>query len=133
MRDYRDLGREVQRDPYNYFLSQSDKQYARNVPFRMMFNAAALGITGLYFITRHNSIHRLKNLSISLDLVFGLAWRMVIAGLVADQASRRMFVNQQKLKEHKMAENEIKKIMVRWPNAKQLPASYKKANSYFWV
>lgn len=94
MRDFRDIGREIQRDPYSYLLTQNEKQYARNIPFRLMFNGAALGFTALYYVTRHNSVHRLKSLSISLDLVFGLAWRMAFAGIVADQASRRLFVNQ---------------------------------------
>ena len=59
----------------------------------------------------HNEIHRLRTLSISLDLVFGLAWRLALTGVVSDQISRRMFVNALKLKQHKMAEYEIKKVM----------------------
>ena len=44
-----------------------------------------------------------------------------------------MFVNYEKLRQHKMAEYEVKKIMVKFPNAKALKPQYKKANSYFWV
>ena len=131
--DPRDIGREVQRDPYGYLLSESEKQSARNVPFRLMFNLAALGAAASYYLTRNNELHRIRTFSISLDLLFGLGWRLALAGLVADQASRRMFVNYDKLRQHKFAENEVRKIMVKAPNAKTLRAPYQKANSWFWV
>ena len=129
--DMRHIGREIQRDPYPYLLNQSEKQSARNVPFRVMFNGAAVGAAALYFITRHNELHRLRNLSVSLDLVFGLGWRMAFAGLAADQASRRLFVNQRKLREHKIAENEVRKIFAQVPNSKILLPRYKKTNSFY--
>ncbi len=99
----------------------------------MLFNAAAMGASAIYYLTKNNEMHRIRYLSISLDLVFGLGWRMAIAGLVADQASRRMFVNYEKLRQHKMAEYECKKIMVKFPDAKTLRAPHRKANSWFWV
>ena len=133
MFNYRDLGVEVQRDPYYYLLSQQDKQRSRNIPFRFLFNAAAIGGAAVYFITRHNEIHRLRRLSISLDLVFGLGWRMVIAALVADQVSRRLFVNAHKLKLHQMADYECKKAMVLLPNAKRLLPPHKKPINYIMV
>ncbi len=98
--DARDVGREVQRDPYGYLLSESEKQSARNVPFRLLFNLSALGAAATYYLTRNNELHRIRTFSISLDLLFGLGWRLAIAGLVADQASRRLFVNYHKLRQH---------------------------------
>ncbi len=133
MRDPRDIGREVQHDPYGYLLSEGEQQAARNVPFRFMFNAAAMGAAAVYFLTKNNQMHRIKYLSVSLELVFGLGWRLAIAGLIADQMSRRIFVNYEKLRQHNMAKNEVKKIMVKFPNAKTLRAPYQKANSWFWV
>ena len=100
MRDPRDVGKEVQHDPYGYLLSEGEKQSAKNIPFRMLFNAAAMGASAVYYLTKNNEMHRIRYLSISLDLVFGLVWRMALAGVVADQASRRMFVNYHKLREH---------------------------------
>ena len=131
--DMRHVGREIQRDPYSYLLNQSEKQSARNIPFRMMFNGAAIGAAGLYFVTRHNELHRLRTFNISLDLVFGLGWRMAFAFFAADQVSRRLFVNQRKLREHRMAENELKKIMVQYPNAKTLRSRHQQANSILLV
>ena len=133
MKDPRDLGRDVQRDPYGHLLSEREKQSARNVPFRLIFNMAAMGTMTVYYLTRHNEVHRIRNFSISLDLVFGLGWRLALAGVVADQASRRMFVNYEKLRQHKIAENEVRKIMVKFPNGKTLRAPYQKANSWWWV
>ena len=133
MRDPRDIAKEVQRDPYDYLLSEREIQSAKNIPFRMMFNAAAMGAGAIYYLTKNAEMHRLRYLSISLDLVFGLGWRMAVAGVLADQASRRMFVNYEKLRQHKMAEQEVKKIMVRFPGAKSLRAPHRKANSWFLV
>ena len=133
MKDYRDTGKEVQHDPYGYLLSEGEKQSARNVPFRLLFNAAAMGASAIYFLTKNNQMHRIKHFSISLELVFGLGWRLALSGLVADQASRRIFVNYEKLRQHNMAVNEVKKIMVKVPHAKQLRAPHRKANSWFWV
>ena len=93
MRETYKLGDEVARDPYSYLLSQKELQSAKNLIPRYIFNAGALGATALYYLTRNKEMHRLKTLSISLDLVFGLVWRMAIVSLVADQVSRRMFVN----------------------------------------
>ena len=133
MKDPRDQGRQVQHDPYGSLLTESEKQFARNVPFRFLFNAAAIGTAAVYYLTRHNELHRIRTFSISADLIFGLGWRFVLAGVIADQMSRRLFVNYDKLRQHKMAENEVRKIMVKYPNAKTLKAPYQKANSYYWV
>ena len=133
MKDFRDMGKEVQHDPYGYLLSESEKQSARNVPFRLMFNAAAMGASAIYFLTKNNQMHRIKHFSISLELVFGLGWRLALSGLIADQASRRIFVNYEKLRQHNLANNEVKKIMVKFPHAKQLRAPHRKANSWFWI
>eukprot|EP00347_Sterkiella_histriomuscorum_P010389 403376486 len=133
LNNYRDVGVQVQHDPYFYLLSQREKQYSRNLPFRFLFDATAVGGAALYFVTRHNELHRLRHLSLSLNLVFGLAWRMAFAALISDQVSRRLFVNAQKLKCHKMAEYEAKKIMVQWPNAKKLPMPHQKKTSFFLV
>ncbi len=100
MKDFRDMGKEVQHDPYGYLLSESEKQSARNVPFRLMFNGAAMGAAAIYYLTKNNQMHRIKYFSISLELVFGLGWRLALSGLVADQASRRIFVNYEKLRQN---------------------------------
>ena len=133
MKDFREMGKEVQHDPYGYLLSEGEQQSARNVPFRLLFNAAAMGASAIYFLTKNNQMHRIKHFSISLELVFGLGWRLALSGLVADQASRRIFVNYEKLRQHNMAVNEVKKIMVKFPHSKQLRAPHRKANSWFWI
>ena len=47
-------GAELQREPYRYLLSQQEKQYARNLPFRMAFNGLAFGSAAVYYLSRHN-------------------------------------------------------------------------------
>ena len=48
------IGAELQHDPYRYLLSQQEKQYARNLPFRLVFNGLAVGGTAVYHLSRHN-------------------------------------------------------------------------------
>ena len=107
----------VQRDPYSHLLSQQEKQSARCIPFRLAMNSVAIAGTSLYYMSRHNEIGRVKTLRISGDLVMQLLWRGLIAGVVADQVSRRLFVNRAALQQHKMATYEVKKVMRTWPNA----------------
>ena len=126
-------GAELQHEPYKYLLSQQEKQYARNIPFRVIFNSLAIGGTAVYHLSRHNQFGRVRALSISFDMVFGVAWRSLIALAVADQFSRRLFVNYVALRKHEMAEYEVKKVMRTWPNPKPHVAPHLRPNSYFWV
>ena len=72
-------------------------------------------------------------LSISFDMVFGVAIRSLLAVAVADQFSRRLFCNYVALRNHKIAEYEVKKVMRTWPNPKPMTPLFAKPNSYFWV
>ena len=125
-------GAELQHEPYKFLLSQQEKQYARNVPFRMAFNGLAAGTSAIYFLSRHNQLGRVRALSISFDMVFGVAWRCAFTLLVADQFSRRAFCNYVALRKHEMSEYEVKKVMRTWPNPKPMVAQHEKPNSYFW-
>ena len=132
-RNAMNIGAEVQHDPYTHLLSQQEKQFARNIPFRMAFNGLAVGAICVYHLSRHNQLGRVRALSISFDMVFGVAWRSVVAVLIADQFSRRLFVNYPALMKHEMAEYEVKKVMRTWPNPKPMLARHERPNSYFWV
>ena len=126
-------GAELQHEPYKFLLSQQEKQWARNLPFRMAFNGAAVGSAVIYHLSRHSQMGRARALSFSFDMVFGVAWRAALVGVVSDQVSRRMFVNYIALRKHEMAEYEVKKVMRTWPNPKPVSRSVnEKANSYFW-
>ena len=126
------IGMEVQHDPYRYLLSQQEKQSARNIPFRVGFNGLAVTGAALYYITRHNEFGRAKALKITFDLVINVAVRSLFAVVVADQVSRRLFVNYYAMKTHQIAEYEIKKVMRFWPSAKPYLAPHQRPNSYFW-
>ena len=76
---------------------------------------------------------RVKGLKITFDMIFGVGWRCAIAGVVAEQATRRMFVNYSIIKKHEMAEYEIKKIMRTWPDPYPMVELHKKPNSYLYV
>ena len=126
-------GAELQHEPYKFLLSQQEKQWARNIPFRMAFDGLSVGAMAVYHLSRHNQLGRVRALSISFDIVFGVAWRSALTFVVADQFSRRLFCNYVALRKHEMAEYEVKKVMRTWPNPKPHVAQHMKPNSYFWV
>ena len=126
------VGMEVQRDPYSHLLSQKEKQAARNVPFRLAFNGAAAAGAALYYMSRHNEVGRVKALKLTFDLAFQVFGRVALTLVVADQISRRMFVNYLALKKHQMADYEIRKVMRTWSNPRPFLAPHEKPNSYFW-
>ena len=66
----------------------------------MLFNGTAMGFMGFYYLSRNHEIARLMRFNITADMIFGLVVRVVFVGYVADVASRRMFVNYEKLKAH---------------------------------
>ena len=126
------LGQNVQRDPYAHLLTESELQGARCIPFRLAFNGLAAGGAALYYLSRSNELARVRALRISFDMIFGVAWRVVLSTVIADQVSRRMFVNYRALKQHEIANYEVRKVMRTWPHAKPHLAPHQKPNSYFW-
>ena len=74
----------VQHNPYKYLLTESEKQYARNLPFRFAANGLAAGGAAVYFLSRHQQLGRIRAGSVSFDMVFGVAWRVLAVLLVSD-------------------------------------------------
>ena len=105
------LCREVQRDPYSHFLTNSEKQNAKLIPLRMTFNFLAAGIFSIYYLSRNHEINRIKNLKISFDMIVNVGSRSALAFVVSDLFTRKMFVNYDRITQHKVANNEIRKIM----------------------
>ena len=99
----------------------------------MAFSGLAAGSSAIYYLSRHNQMGRARALSISFDMIFGVAWRSVLAVLVADQFGRRLFCNYVALRKHQMAEYEVKKIMRTFPDPKPHIPLHQRPNSYFWV
>ena len=99
----------------------------------MFFNACAAGVAGLYYLSRHNEINRVKRLVFSIDMAVNVGSRALVAGGVADLCTRKLFVNYDKLSAHKVATNEIKKIMRTYPNARPYLGVHEKPNSYYYA
>ncbi len=59
MKDYKDLGREIQKDPYFYFQTQTEKQGNKNLPLRFVFNSATIGAFAVYYLSKNQQVHRL--------------------------------------------------------------------------
>ena len=84
-----------------------------------------MGGMSLYYLARHNEFGRVRGLKITIDLAVNVVGRALLTGIVADAFSRRMFVNYIALKKHKFAENEVRKIMRTFPDAKPHVAPHK--------
>ena len=98
----------------------------------MLLNTTAAGMFSLYYISRHNELNRIKKLTLSIDMIVNVSVRALFAFGCADIATRKLFVNYDKITQHKVANNEIKKIMRSMPNARPYLMPHKKPNSYYW-
>ena len=84
----------------------------------MIFIGAFAGISGLYYLSRTNEINRIRNLKFSLDMMINVNVRMIGGALVGDFVGRKLFINYNKVNEHKVANHEVRKIMRQFPNAR---------------
>ena len=106
---------------------------AKQIPIRMFVNAVAAGVAGLYYLSRHNELNRVKRLIFSIDMAVNVGSRALVAGVVSDLCTRKLFVNYDKLTAHKVATNEVKKIMRTYPNARPYLGVHEKPNSYYYA
>ena len=88
------------------------------VPLRIFTCALVMGASSLYYISKNHEINRIKNLKFSIDLMINVTSRALLWGFVGDVVTRKMFVNYDRVVEHKVAANELKKIMRTMPNAR---------------
>ena len=96
----------------------------------MFFNGLAMGAFSLYYLSRSNEIARIRKLRFSVEMVLQVSWRALAAGICADFATRKAFVNYDALRNHKAANNEIRKVMRTFPNARPYLKVHEKPNSY---
>ena len=59
--------------------------------------------------------------------------RCVLSAVVCDQVSRKLFVNYTALRNHKIADYEVRKVMRTFPSAQPYIPLHKRANSYILV
>ena len=101
-------------------MSNWDRQVAKMLPLRFLFAGLCMGATSLYYITKSHEINRIKRMAFSMDLMANVGVRSLIAGAVADLVGRKLFVNEDRLTAHKVATNEVKKVMRTYPNARPM-------------
>ena len=103
------------------------------IPLRMVINAASVGFFAFYYLSRHHEINRIRRLAISMDMLVNVTARALLAGVVSDFCTRKLFINYDRLTEHKVAHNEVRKIMRTFPNARPYLAPHERPNSYYWA
>ena len=64
-------------------------------------------------------------------MIVNVTVRALGAGIASDLVTRKLFVNYDKINKHKVASNEVSKIMRTFPNARPYIAVQDKPNSYF--
>ena len=69
----------------------------------------------------------------SVDMLINVGARSVLAAGVADVVTRKLFVNYDRVLEHKVAKNEVSKIMRTMPNARPYLMPHQRPNSYYWA
>ena len=57
-------------------------------------------------------------------MIFNVGIRAAGAAILGDVISRKLFINYQKITEHKVASNELKKVMRTFPNARPMLAPH---------
>ena len=129
----KEMCRDVQRDPYGHLMSNWEKQTAKMLPLRMFVNFVAASSFALYYMSRTNEINRVRRLKFSIDMVVNVTARAALAGIVSDVCTRKLFVNYNRITEHKVAKNEVSKIMRQMPNARPYLAPHEKPNSYYFA
>ena len=114
-------------------MTNWERQMAKQLPLRMAINGLSVGLFSFYYLSRHNEINRVLRMKFSVDMIVNVGARGALAFVVSDLCTRKLFVNHMRIKEHKVATNEVKKVMTTMPNAKTLIAPQDKPNSYFYV
>ena len=99
----------------------------------MFFCAFAMGASSLYYLSRNHEINRVRRLKLSVDMMINVGARSVLAAGVADVVTRKLFVNYDRVLEHKVAKNEVSKIMRTMPNARPYLAPHQRPNSYYYA
>merc|ERR1712228_725153 len=102
-------------------------------PLRFFFCAAAMGASALYYLSRNHEINRIKRMKFSIDMMINVGSRALLTGVVTDVVTRKLFVNYDRVVEHKVANNEIRKIMRTMPNARPLLMPHQRPNSYWYA
>jgi hypothetical protein len=114
-------------------MSTSEYSTANAFVPRWAFNMGVTGIWIAYFLRRNSQTSKLLNFRVDLEMMFAVSWRSIVAVLVADRISNRLFKNKEALLRQRMARNELRKTMRTVPNARPYVLPHQRPNSYFWV
>ena len=69
----------------------------------------------------------------SIDMLINIVTKALLAGVVSDVSTIKLFINYDRVTKHKVASNEIKKIMRRYLNARPYLMPHERPKSYFWA
>ena len=124
---------DIQRDPYKYLLSSSEKATAYASIPRIVFGYGLGCLWVAYHLRRNNQLHRLFKFKLSGDMVVESYWRLLVGFIVGERLATRYYCNYRAIWNHKAADYEVRKIMRTIPDAKPFIKEHDKPNSYLWV
>ena len=67
------------------------------IPVRMFFNGLSMGLAGIWYLSRHSELNRVRRLKFSIDMTINVVVRALAAGIVSDIVTRKVFVNHSKI------------------------------------
>ena len=85
---------------------------------QLAFDVAFAGLWAGYFLQRTRQIRRIRELKLNIDVLLGMSWRLAAGGVIANTVAKRLFKNREHLAQAKIAESNVKKVMMQIPNAK---------------
>ena len=56
-----------------------------------------MGIFSIFYLSRHTEINRIRRLKFSVDMIINVVARSLLAGVISDLATRKLFVNYDKI------------------------------------
>ena len=106
---------------------------SKQMPARLFLIGTFAGAYTLYYLSRNAELNRIRRLQISMDMLINVGARAGLAAFFGDLLGRKLFVNYQSVQNHKVAKNEISKIMRTMPNARPHLMPHQKPNSYYYA
>ena len=123
----------IQRDPYKYLLTNTEKFFAYGTIPRALLGYGIGSLWMVYFLRRYNQLDRLRKFRISGDMVVSAYSRFLLGLLIGDRFAAWFFCDYKAIWCNKAASYEVRKIMKTWPDTKPFVPFHKAPNSYFWL
>ena len=120
---------DVQKDPYKYLLTAQEKQSAHGYIPRLLLQIGVPSLVCYRFFRNSGQTDRFMRIKLPTSLVLTVFWKATLSFLLATYFGSKLFINRNRVIHHKMAKNEISKIMRLQTEARPYLEFHQKSNS----